>query len=113
MITEPEILSTARDGETVHLNLRLPSGLEQFKGHFDGFPMLAGVVQVDWAIRYGRHHFALPPHFKRLTALKFLRVIAPGDQLTLALNHNDKGELDFRYLRDGTTVSSGRALFTD
>ena len=111
MITEPEILSTARDGETVHLNLRLPPELEQFKGHFDGFPMLAGVVQVDWAIRHGRSHFALPPHFKRLTALKFLRGIAPGDHLMLTVNVNDKGELDFRYQRDGITVSSGRALF--
>lgn len=73
--------------------------------------MLAGVVQVDWAIRHGRRHFSLPPHFKRLTALKFLRVIAPGDQLTLMLSLNDKGELDFRYLRDGGIVSSGRALF--
>lgn len=75
--------------------------------------MLPGVVQVDWAIQYGRKHFALQPIFKRLTALKFLRVIAPGDHLTLVLNHNDKGELDFRYLRDDTTVSSGRALFAD
>ncbi len=113
MITEPEILSSTRDGETVHLGLRLPLELEQFKGHFDGFPMLAGVVQVDWAIRQGRQHFALPAHFKRLSALKFLRVISPGDALQLTLSHNGRGELDFRYLRDGTTVSSGRALFTD
>jgi 3-hydroxymyristoyl/3-hydroxydecanoyl-(acyl carrier protein) dehydratase len=113
LITEPEILSTTRDGETVHLSLRLPLGLEQFKGHFDEFPMLAGVVQVDWAIRHGRHHFALPANFKRLTALKFLRVIAPGDELQLVLSHKGSGELDFRYLRDGATVSSGRALFAD
>ncbi|PTU31398.1 ApeI family dehydratase [Stenotrophobium rhamnosiphilum] len=113
MITEPEILSTTRDGETVHLSLRLQAELEQFKGHFDGFPMLAGVVQVDWAIQQGRRHFTLPPNFKRLTALKFLRVIMPGNELQLSLSHNSKGELDFRYLRDGATVSSGRVLFAD
>ena len=113
LINEPEILATTREGETVHLHLRLPAELEQFKGHFDGFPMLAGVVQVDWAIQHGRQHFSLPPNFKRLTALKFLRVIEPGNELQLALSQNSKGELDFRYLRDGTTVSSGRALFAD
>ena len=113
LITEPEILATTREGETVHLNLRLPAELEQFKGHFDRFPMLAGVVQVDWAIQHGRRHFSLPPNFKRLTALKFLRVIEPGNALQLALSHNGKGELEFRYLRDGSTVSSGRALFAD
>jgi 3-hydroxymyristoyl/3-hydroxydecanoyl-(acyl carrier protein) dehydratase len=113
LITEPEILSTTRDGETVHLSLRLPAELEQFKGHFEGFPMLAGVVQVDWAIQHGRRNFALAPKFKQLTALKFLRVIEPGNELQLLLSKNNKGELDFRYMRDGATVSSGRALFTD
>lgn len=113
MITEPEILSTARDGETVRLDLWLPPVLEPFKGHFDGFPLLAGVVQVDWAIAMARRHFALPPDFKRLTALKFLRVIAPGDKLQLLLSLKGKGELDFRYLRDGETASSGRVLFVE
>jgi 3-hydroxymyristoyl/3-hydroxydecanoyl-(acyl carrier protein) dehydratase len=113
LITEPEILAITREGETVQLNLSLPAELEQFKGHFDGFPMLAGVVQVDWAIQQGRSHFPLPPNFKRLTALKFLRVIEPGNALQLTLRHNGNGELEFRYVRDGITVSSGRALFAD
>lgn len=113
MITEPEILSTVREGETVHLSLRLPAELMQFKGHFDGFPMLAGVVQVDWAISQARRHFTLPQNFKRLSALKFMRVIVPGDDLQLVLNHDGAGELSFRYLREGATASSGRALFAD
>lgn len=113
MITEPEILSTTREGETVQLRLNVPAELMQFQGHFDGFPMLAGVVQVDWALRLGQQHFSLPVHFKRLSALKFMRVTAPGDQVNLILSHNGQGELAFRYERDGATVSSGRALFAD
>ena len=112
-MTGPDILSTVREGDRVDLHLRIPAGLEQFRGHFDGFPMLAGVVQVDWAIRFGQQHFSLAPHFRRLAALKFQRVIGPGCELQLTLACHDAHELNFRYQKDGVTFSSGRALFAD
>jgi 3-hydroxymyristoyl/3-hydroxydecanoyl-(acyl carrier protein) dehydratase len=113
LVTEPEILSTTRDGETVRLGLRIPVDLLQFRGHFDEFQLLPGVVQVDWAIRLGRSHFALPAHFKRLSAIKFMRVTEPGNELELTLSHNGAGELRFRYAHAGQTCSSGRALFAN
>jgi 3-hydroxymyristoyl/3-hydroxydecanoyl-(acyl carrier protein) dehydratase len=113
VLPEPEILSTARDADSVRLRLRIQAGLIQFQGHFDHFPLLPGVVQVDWAIRLGRNHFSLPPNFRRLSALKFMRVTQPGAELELSLSYNGAGELSFRYARDGDVYSSGRALFTD
>jgi 3-hydroxymyristoyl/3-hydroxydecanoyl-(acyl carrier protein) dehydratase len=113
LVTEPEILSTQQDGDTVRLSLHIPPGLMQFQGHFDNFPMLPGVVQVDWAIRQGRRHFSLPANFKRLSALKFMRVTQPGAVLELSLSRNSVGELSFRYANGAEVYSSGRALFAD
>lgn len=113
MITEPHILSTTRDGDSVRLRLRVPEALVQFRGHFENFPILPGVTQVDWAIRLGRRHFDLPPQFRRLAALKFMRVTQPGTEFELALSLKGPGELVFRYAQGDAAYSSGRVLFTD
>jgi 3-hydroxymyristoyl/3-hydroxydecanoyl-(acyl carrier protein) dehydratase len=113
-ITAPELLSIRRDGDTARLALRVPEELDYFRGHFEQVPLLPGVVQVDWAIRLARSHFELAPSFKRISALKFMHVIVPGAQLTLALAwQSDTGELAFRYESDAMLFSSGRILFGD
>ena len=111
MQTEPDILSLTRDGPTLRLQLRVPESLQQFRGHFENFPLLPGVTQIDWAIRIARQHFELPPNFKRLAALKFMRVTRPSDTLELTLSHNGAGELSFRYSAGDAACASGRVLF--
>ena len=111
MINQPEILTTTREGPTVRLRLRVPVGLTVFRGHFEDFPLLPGVIQVDWAIRFGRRHFELPRNFKRLTALKFMRVTPPGAEFDLTLGYNGAGELMFRFADGDAVYSSGRVLF--
>lgn len=96
------------------LSLHIPETLGYFRGHFEQVPLLPGVVQVDWAIRLARQHFEMAPVFKRVSALKFMRVIAPDSQLTLILEwQRDKLELAFRYETTEAVYSSGRILFGD
>lgn len=113
MRIEPDILSTTREGPAVRLRLRVPADLVQFRGHFEACPLLPGVTQVDWAIRYGRQHFGLPKNFRRLSALKFMKVTTPGTELDLLLSCSNAGELTFRYSAGDATHSSGRVLFAD
>ena len=83
-----------------------------FDGHFPEAPILAGVVQVDWAIAFGRECFDLPPWFKGIHALKFQRVIRPGMPVTLELTHEPaKSALVFRYSSLEGQHASGRILF--
>lgn len=101
-----------QDGGRLLFGLIVPESLYYFDGHFADAPVLPGVVQVDWAIHYGRRHFALPPSFGGINALKFQHVILPESPLFLELLHDPvKSSLQFRYFSDAGPHSGGRILF--
>jgi acyl-coenzyme A synthetase/AMP-(fatty) acid ligase len=107
---EVRVLETAP--ERVLLELIVPADLLYFDGHFSVAPVLPGVVQVDWAICYGRSHFALAPAFRAINALKFQQMIRPGRPVQLELVHDRAKEtLNFRYFSDAGAHASGRILF--
>jgi acyl-CoA synthetase (AMP-forming)/AMP-acid ligase II len=107
----PEVRELERAGDRVVLEVTAPSNLYYFDGHFDVAPILPGVVQVDWAIHYGRRYFPLPAIFKGINALKFQQVIQPAQPVRLELTHDAvKGSLQFRYASDAGQHSSGRVM---
>ena len=107
----PQVRELERAGDRVLLEVTAPSNLYYFDGHFDVAPILPGVVQVDWAIHYGRQYFPLPAIFKGINALKFQQVIQPAQPVRLELLHDAaKGSLQFRYASDAGQHSSGRVM---
>ena len=107
----PHVRELERTGDRVLLEVTAPSNLYYFDGHFDVAPILPGVVQVDWAIHYGRQYFTLPAIFKGINALKFQQVIQPSQPVRLELLHDAaKGNLQFRYASDAGQHSSGRVV---
>jgi acyl-CoA synthetase (AMP-forming)/AMP-acid ligase II/3-hydroxymyristoyl/3-hydroxydecanoyl-(acyl carrier protein) dehydratase len=89
-----------------------PHDLVYFDGHFPGAPILPGVVQVDWAISFGRQCFDLPPLFQAIHALKFQHAIRPEMPVTLELLHDPaKSSLTFRYTSEQRQHSSGKIMF--
>lgn len=106
--------STADAQPRVLLEIIAPADLLYFDGHFDVAPILPGVVQVDWAIHYGRQHFTLPARFKGINALKFQQVIQPETPVQLELIHDTaKGTLNFRYVSAAGQHASGRVMLED
>ncbi|MFL9923328.1 AMP-binding protein [Herbaspirillum lusitanum] len=98
----------------VSLNLQIPPDLLYFEGHFPQAPILPGVVQVNWALALGRSFFTLPPRFLAIQALKFQRVVVPGAEVTLDLQHDAaKHALVFRLHSEAGQHASGRVLFGD
>jgi len=96
----------------VLMELTVPADLLYFNGHFEGAPILPGVVQLDWAIGYGRRYFALAPRFLGMLGLKFQRVITPGMVVQLELLHDaQKGSLAFRMFSAAGQHASGRVTF--
>lgn len=109
--TQPEVLDVWRDGDRCSLHLRVPTDLGYFPGHFPRSPVLPGVAQVGWALRLAAEHLSTTPHCRAMEALKFQRLLQPGEQPTLVL-HMDRarGKLHFAYRIGEAFCSSGRLL---
>jgi acyl-coenzyme A synthetase/AMP-(fatty) acid ligase/3-hydroxymyristoyl/3-hydroxydecanoyl-(acyl carrier protein) dehydratase len=114
--TMPEIVSLQcgadDDPQRVELTLRIPADLLYFDGHFGDTPILPGVVQLDWAIAFGRRYFDMPPLFGGVHALKFQQVIAPESTVMLELRYDAaKTSLSFRMHSAAGQHASGRIAF--
>ena len=109
----PEILD-ARRGEnaSVVLDMHVPASLAHFAGHFPEMPILPGVIQVDWAIRFARQYLVLDGAFSALENVKFLALIFPDARLQLALKWDAEARrLDFSYASSRRKFSTGRVVF--
>jgi acyl-coenzyme A synthetase/AMP-(fatty) acid ligase len=101
-----------RGATQAQLELELDPALVVFDGHFPQVPILPGVAQLDWAVRFGREVFALPPRFLRMELLKFQRVARPGMRIRLHLEWLvEKSALAFRYESEHGPHASGRVVF--
>lgn len=111
--TQPQELATSRQDDAVLLQLRVPASLCYFEGHFPDCPVLPGVVQLAWAIDYGRRHFQLAPRFVGLTNMKFMRVIVPEKIVKLQLRQRTPGQLTFEYSIGSHVCSTGVVTFAN
>lgn len=113
-IVMPDYRILEHDDLRVVFELRAPANLLYFEGHFADAPILAGVVQVDWAIHFARQCFVLPPRFLGVQGLKFQQVILPEKPFTMELLHDPiKSSLTFRMTSAAGQHASGRILFGD
>ena len=99
----PAELSISRSGaDQVRLTLRCDDDLLWFQGHFPTQPILPGVTQVDWAMRYGLRLFDLKGSFAGVEKAKFQRPILPGNTIELLLTWDEeKQKLVFQYMLCG------------
>lgn len=113
----PQVLHAEPAGLHVALSLKVPSTLVYFSGHFPVHAILPGVVQIDWAVHFGRHYFSLPV-FQKMEALKFQAIIEPEQEVNLLLEYKPApapqqgGKLLFSFDSARGRHSSGRIVFT-
>ncbi|TEW54085.1 3-hydroxyacyl-ACP dehydratase [Psychromonas sp. RZ22] len=95
---------------TATLLLQVDPEITYFQGHFENYPLLAGVVQIDWAIYYGKKLLSCDTVFAGMEVIKFQQPILPNYQVLLTLRwEKEKQKLYFSYTADDeVSCSSGR-----
>ena len=111
----PDVLSSHVDGDSAVYALDVAGDVHAFEGHYPGNPILPGVVQVDWAMRFAREAFADAARpvdwsaFSGIEQLKFHKIVRPGERLELHLACNAAaGKLGFSYESAQGRVSAGQ-----
>lgn len=107
----PPVLSLVDDFPQQRLLLDISADLGWFQGHFPGTPVLAGVVQLHWAISVSRALFGfreVPVEIKRL---KFMSIVTPPKALELVLDKKNENEVQFEFSSSGQIHSLGRLIF--
>lgn len=111
-VKKPEVVGVERTEEQAELKLFVPEALLYFRGHFPGFAILPGVVQLDWAIQYGRQHFALGAVYASTIKIKFRKPIRPNHHLTLNIKYVPaRNCIYFDYADAEGACSSGQVGF--
>jgi 3-hydroxymyristoyl/3-hydroxydecanoyl-(acyl carrier protein) dehydratase len=79
------------------------------RGHFEGFPVVAGVVQLRWVSLALRAWRGSTPHAEVIEALKFPEPLLPGQSVSLEVEVAAQADcFRFRVWDDGRTFASGR-----
>jgi 3-hydroxymyristoyl/3-hydroxydecanoyl-(acyl carrier protein) dehydratase len=110
--TVPAIREVRHAGSGVELALSVPPDLLYLRGHFPGFAVLPGVVQLDWAIRYGREYLGLGSAAAKTVQVKFRKPIRPGRPFALRLDYDsEQRRLSFECRDEEGIYSSGQVVF--
>jgi 3-hydroxymyristoyl/3-hydroxydecanoyl-(acyl carrier protein) dehydratase len=111
----PVVVSARVDERRAVYAIDIDADLHAFEGHYPGNPILAGVVQVDWVMRFAREAFADAPQpvdwnaFSGIDQLKFHQIIRPGERLELHLDWSAAtGKLAFSYESEAGRKSAGQ-----
>lgn len=104
---DPEVLSERCSTRGVELELRVPSDLDCWPGHFPIRPIVPGVVQIDWVMRLAVRRIG-GARLSRIQGLKFKRLMGPGQRFTLVLETDPgTGSFHFRLVHGDTLFSTG------
>lgn len=107
---KPTILEQSITDNTAKLLLKIDPVITYFDGHFNNYPILAGVAQIDWAIYYGKKLFVINGMFSGMEVIKFQQPILPNMTILLTLTWDaQKQKLYFSYAsEEDNNHASGR-----
>lgn len=110
-MTIPQIILDKSVGDDVCIVFAIDANLPCFKGHFPGFPILPGIVQLDWAVKTASERFGLSVTPREILKLKFKRVIIPPTEVELSLSRVSPLEVQFEFTSIQQQHSSGKLRY--
>ncbi len=110
-VRRPERLHGSSGDGWLELRLRVPENLCYLEGHFDDFPVVAGVVQLEWIHELAGELLGAPPAITRMEQIKFHQLLRPGQTFSARLDHDPERSRVAYVLHDGETrFASGRMV---
>ena len=111
---DPVIKSIQTDDNEAKLTLFIPASLKWFDGHFPDYPVLPGVVQLNWAMQLARQHLLPDEVTSRQFKVKFRNVVQPGATIDLHLTwRSEAHQLRFEYSGSAGVHSSGEYVMEE
>lgn len=92
---------------------KVPLDLVFFKGHFAQFPLVPGVIEVQWVVDKMNEFFGEEKNILRIDNLKFQKFLRPNDEFELILKWNkEKSRIEFQLTTAGETCGKGLVIIT-
>jgi 3-hydroxymyristoyl/3-hydroxydecanoyl-(acyl carrier protein) dehydratase len=105
---EPTLRAQRNLGDRIALDLSIPANLPCLNGHFPRLPVVPGVAQLDWAVKFAARCFDLPLSVAQKFQIKFKRVASAPCDVTLTLTHRaTEGQIAFEYSQGEAVISQG------
>ncbi len=102
---------TEQSEQEWHFSGSVPLDLRYFSGHFADFPLVAGVVQVQWAMELAAQFDWGKAPIIQLENVKYQQFIRPNDVVHLHLKwDSSKHKIHFNLSVNDKTCASGRAV---
>jgi 3-hydroxymyristoyl/3-hydroxydecanoyl-(acyl carrier protein) dehydratase len=106
---EPIVLAEQRGARRLERSLRVPADLAALEGHFPGAPLVAAVVQLGWVMDAARVLAGPAAQAAAFEGLRFRDALAPEQELRLAVELSESGDLARFELGAGARVfAAGR-----
>ncbi|PJG85409.1 AMP-binding protein [Conservatibacter flavescens] len=93
---------------------KVPIDLIYFRGHFSNFPLVPGVVELQWVMDKIPAFFGQEKIVQRIDNLKFQKFLRPNDEIELNLVWDkDKQRMKFLLKTADEPCASGLVIFSD
>jgi acyl-coenzyme A synthetase/AMP-(fatty) acid ligase len=111
--TEPILLSDSSLPDSIERRYIVPNDLAYLEGHFDRFPLVAGVVQLKWALEAAGELLGDATTRPDPRTVKFKQVLRPLQEFTLRVKLDSaNARADFSIANEEQQFSSGRFVVT-
>ena len=103
----PEVLEEFRGRDTLEHSCVVPHDLACLPGHFQGYAVVPGVLQLDWAMDLAAQLLGSAPRVEKIENLKLLAPLLPGTRFRIQVQLHDGNRALFKLWNEDELYTRG------
>lgn len=107
----PSCEDVRQDDGSWSATLAFPRAARYFEGHFPGFAVLPGVVQLATARHFAAQWLGRDILLQTVKKMKFTHVVVPDERVQLTLTRRGESEIVYEYRKGDVSCASGVLCF--